>query len=95
MASGNNVFMTEDFARRVLIARLESRLENPEERTDFKIDNLPAFVLEHRAHLVACALTMLRAYVVAGAPHQGCARWGSFEEWVSPRAARDRIRWRR
>ena len=80
-ASGNNIFMTEDFSRRVLVARLESPLENPEERNDFKIPNLPQYVIENRAHLVACALTILRAYHVAGRPDMKCGHWGSFEEW--------------
>lgn len=82
-ASGNNIFMSEDFARRCLVARLESPLENPEDRTNFKIPNLPAYVLENRAHLVACALTILRAYHVAGRPSMQTSHWGSFEEWAA------------
>lgn len=83
MASGNGIAFHEDTARRVLVARLESPLEDPESREEreFAHPNLVAWVLENRARLVVDVLTILRAYAIKNFPDAGCARWGSFEEW--------------
>jgi hypothetical protein len=80
-ATGNNVVVAADTARRICHIRLESPEEWPEERSDFRRPNLLAWVGEHRAELLAAALTVLRAYVVAGLPDQQMPAWGSFEGW--------------
>lgn len=81
MASGNNLALGEDTVRRVLIARLESPLENPEDRTGFKHPHLFPWILENRPRLVVAALTILRAFArFGGHLHDGPA-WGSFEAW--------------
>ena len=81
LASGNNVSFFEDTTRRVLVARLESPLENPEARSDFTIPDLRAHVTKNRARLVGAAMTVLRAYTSKGCPSAGLPRWGSFEAW--------------
>lgn len=81
MATGNNMSLFGDTARRVLVARLEPKEENPERRTNFKHTDLLAWIRTQRRRLVAAALLILRAYWRAGCPDMGCARWGSFEEW--------------
>ena len=81
MATGNNMTLYGDTARRVLMARLEPQEESPERRTKFKYDDLLAYVRVQRPRLVSAALLILRAYHLAGRPDMGCARWGSFEEW--------------
>ncbi len=81
IASGNNVVLVGDMSRRALVSRVESPLENPEDRTDFQHPDLLAWVTEHRARLVRAALTILRGFVVAGRPSQGLRAWGSFEAW--------------
>jgi hypothetical protein len=80
-ATGNNVAIAADTARRVCHIRLESPEERPEERQDFRHPNLVAWVGEHRAELLAAALTILRGYCAAGRPDQGLRAWGSFEGW--------------
>src|SRR5262249_3875877 len=70
-----------DTPRRVLPIRLESPLERPEERTGFRYPNLRAHVLANRGPLLSAALTILRAYCVAGRPDQGLTPWGGFEGW--------------
>jgi hypothetical protein len=81
MASGNNIQLGEDTARRVLVARLESPVEKPEERTDFKHPHLYDWIIAERPRLVAAALTILRAFTrYGGHRHEGKA-WGSFEAW--------------
>ncbi|HXX68437.1 MAG TPA: bifunctional DNA primase/polymerase, partial [Polyangiaceae bacterium] len=81
LATGNNLALSGDTARRVLISRLETSLERPEGRTDFRHPDLRAWARGERPRLVAAGLTLLRAYCVAGRPDMGCARWGSFEAW--------------
>lgn len=81
LATGNNMSIYQDTARRVLLARLEPGEADPERRKDFAHDDLPAWTKKERARLVVAALTVLRGYYVAGRPDKECDRWGSFEEW--------------
>jgi putative DNA primase/helicase len=78
--TGNNIALGGDLSRRTLHVRLESPLENPEERTGFKHPDLLRWVDSERKRLVGAALTLLRAYTLAGMPYQG-GLWGSFESW--------------
>jgi hypothetical protein len=81
LASGNNVALGGDTERRTVLCRLESRLESPEERSGFKIPNLVAHIKDERAKLVVAALTILRAFTLAGRPQAKLAPVGSFESW--------------
>lgn len=67
-ATGNNVAIAADTARRVCHVRLESPEERPEERKGFRHPNLLGWVGENRVKLLAAALTILRAYCAAGQP---------------------------
>lgn len=80
-ATGNNLEIAGDLARRTLHIRLESRVENPEDRDDFRHPDLLGWVKERRSSLAGAALTILRAHAVAGAPLCGVRPWGSFEAW--------------
>jgi len=80
-ATGNNVSVVADTARRICPMRLESPVEKPEARTDFAHSNLIEWVCEHRERLLAAACTILRAYCSAGRPEVDIAPWGSFESW--------------
>lgn len=78
-ATGNNVTFKGDTARRCLHVRLDSDLEKPELRDGFQHPALLDWAHNHRPHLVAAALTLLRAYCVAGRPAMPVKTWGSFE----------------
>lgn len=80
-ATGNNLSFGSDTLRRSLPVRLESPLERPHARTDFRHVDLCTWVLAERPRLLVAALTLLRAWVVSGRPHMGCGKWGSFEPW--------------
>ncbi len=80
-ASGNNVVPVGDMARRVCHIRLESPLERPETRNDFKYPDILKHVRDNRTGLLTAALTILRGYIAAGRPDQHLPSWGSFEEW--------------
>jgi hypothetical protein len=89
--TGNNVAIAADTARRVCHVRLESPDEKPEERDDFLRPNLDAWVSENRGRLLSAALTILRAYCVAGRPDLSLPAWGSFEGWS--RMVRSAVMW--
>ena len=78
-ATGNNVILVGDTARRAVHIRMESPLEKPEERTGFHHDNLLAWVRQERPRLTAAAITVLAAYCAAGRPDIRLTPWGSFE----------------
>jgi putative DNA primase/helicase len=78
-ANGNNISVGGDLARRTLMCRLDPGCERPEDRV-FEFDPV-ARALERRAEYVAAALTVVRAYVVAGKPDVGLSPFGSFEKW--------------
>ena len=80
-ATGNNVVLRGDMARRVLHIRLDSMEENPEERKEFTHPNLLKWVRDNRGRLVIAGLTILRAYVAAGRPDMELKPWGSYEGW--------------
>jgi len=61
--------------------RLESPLENPEDRDGFKYPDIRKHVRQHRPALLAAALTILRGYIAAKRPDQKLKPWGSFEGW--------------
>lgn len=89
-ASGNNLQCKGDLLRRVLFARLESPLENPEERQGFRHADLFGYVLDNRAKIVIAALTIIRAYRVSG-EKADVAPLGSFEAWT--RAIVEPVAW--
>jgi hypothetical protein len=79
LATGNNLIFEADITSRVVPCDLDPEVERPEER-EFDV-NLYEEVPRRRGELVAAALTVLRAYHVAGRPSAGIPRWGGFEEW--------------
>jgi hypothetical protein len=91
VATGNNVALTGDLARRALHIRLRSPEERPEERTGFQRPELLGFIRENRPRLLVAALTIVRAFVVAGRPTQNVTPWGSFCGWS--RVIREAVVW--
>jgi hypothetical protein len=80
-ATGNNVAVHADTARRICHVRLDSPHEHPELRRDFKYPQLLQHVAVRQDALLGAALTILRAYCVAGRPRQELATWGSYLGW--------------
>ena len=81
MVSGNNFWLTEDMIRRALLSRLESPLERPQDRQDFKRPELVAWALRERPRLVVLALTVLRAFAAHGWPDSG-VRMASYQSFA-------------
>src|SRR5215472_9095936 len=77
-ATGNNVTFKGDMVRRGLVCNLETLDERPELRR-FKRNTLRQ-AAANRATYVAAGLTVMRAYLAAGAP-EVCGPFGSYAEW--------------
>jgi hypothetical protein len=82
-ATGNNVQLHADTARRVCHVRMETAEERPELKDGFKYKDLRGHVRRHRGALLSAALTILRGWLLAGRPTNGLRPWGSYEGWSS------------
>lgn len=82
-ASGNQIRIEGDMPRRTVICRMVPKEDKPAERTGFRHDPLLIWVRQERERLVDAALTLLRAYVVAGQPDQQIGTRGNFERFVA------------
>ena len=82
-ATGNNISLGGDLARRCYWIRLDAKQSRPWQRKDFKHPDLTAWAREKRGELVAAVLTIARAWYAAGRPKaEGTPRLGSFETWA-------------
>ncbi len=79
IATGNNIVFVGDITTRVVACDLDPKCEHPEARK-FEV-NLYDYIPKHREELVVAALTILRAYHVAGRPDLNLPVFGRFEEW--------------
>jgi putative DNA primase/helicase len=77
-ATGNNFVAAGDMERRTIVSKLDPRCETPETRV-FAFEPV-ALAKKLRPQLVVAALTILRAYHVAGRPNRPDPL-GSFEDW--------------
>jgi putative DNA primase/helicase len=87
--TGNNLTPAGDLARRSLVCRLDADAESARGR-QFKIADLPAHLLAYRGELLVAAITIIRAYAVAGQP-EVTQPLESFERWS--RIVRDPLVW--
>ena len=78
--TGNNLTFRGDLGRRIIPIDLDPRVEHAEDRK-FKRADLMGFVERNRPRFVVAALTVLRAFCVAGQPSHGLAAKGSYESW--------------
>ena len=80
IATGNNVSLSAEMARRTVLSRIDSAAEKPWERQGFRHDPLMPWVSQHRGELLWALLTMVRFWITEGRPVPK-ERIGSFEEW--------------
>jgi putative DNA primase/helicase len=79
-ATGNNLVFGGDLSARAIRSDIDPQTERPESRA-FSFDPVK-LAQERHPQLVVAALTILRAYLLAGAPwNLGRAPWGGFERW--------------
>ena len=87
-ATGNNLTFVGDVTRRTVLCQLDPKCERPEKRKFTK--NPLQEMRDNRAAYLVAALTILRAYHIAGRPQQRDPL-GSFSEWS--RWVRDALVW--
>jgi len=79
--TANNVSFRKTLGRRIVPIYLDAGMEHPEDRQGFVLPDLIGWIQTHWPALAAAALTVLRAYEVAGRPRHSAPRMGSFEAW--------------
>lgn len=77
-ATGNNISLVDDMTRRTILCSLDAQMERPEMR-QFNFNPL-AEILDNRGQYIADALTVVRAYKLAGSPDK-LPQLASFGEW--------------
>ncbi|MCW5891376.1 MAG: hypothetical protein KIT14_12610 [bacterium] len=82
MATGNNLRVGGDLARRSYWVRLDAQLARPWQRHGFRHADLLGHVRRHRGQLLAAVLTMARGWWAAGCPVAGTPTLGGFDDWV-------------
>jgi putative DNA primase/helicase len=86
-ATGNNIRVVGDMARRTLVCRLDAKMERPELRK-FKFDPIER-VLENRGKYIAAAITIYRAY--AASVRSLVSPLAGFNDWT--RFVREPLVW--
>lgn len=83
IATCNNISGSRELLRRCVWIRLDAKRERPDQRTEFKYQNLSSWQRAHRKQLVTAAITIIRAWIDGGMPdYSGSVVFGSFEEWT-------------
>lgn len=82
IATGNNLQLGGDMARRCYWIRMDAGCSDPFRRTGFKHERLKEYLLEHRRDLLIAMLTLARAWFAAGQPKSSAPPVGSFERWT-------------
>ena len=80
LSSGNNVGPVQDMTRRCVTIHLDPGCEVPAARS-FKRPELVRDVLRERGRYVAAALTIVRAWIVAGRPQTDSKSMAGYGDW--------------
>jgi len=82
VATGNNIQIGGDIARRAYWTRLDASMARPWLRSEFKHPNILEWTEKNRASILSALITIARAWVVAGRPPSTARALGGFKEWV-------------
>lgn len=80
--TANNLDMSRDVARRMVLIRLDAHMERPEDRTGFRHADIMGWTLANRARILGAYASIYEAWVSAGCP-QTANRKGGYEQWSS------------
>jgi hypothetical protein len=81
LATGNNVELSNEMARRSVWVRLDARVDRPWERSGFRHPYLGLWVRGHRQELVWALLVLIQNWLAQGRPVWTGQLLGSFESW--------------
>jgi putative DNA primase/helicase len=82
VATGNNVSLGADLARRVVWIRLDAKHWRPWEREGFLHPELLSYVRKERGRIIWALLTLVRHYFVRGCLQATVPTMGGFENWA-------------
>ncbi|HEX3642544.1 MAG TPA: hypothetical protein VHV10_14735 [Ktedonobacteraceae bacterium] len=83
IATGNNIRLGGDLARRCYRIRLDPKVSKPWMRTGFRHDDLATYVTKHRGEIITAILTLVRGWFVAGQPiDASIPNLGTFTGWA-------------
>jgi hypothetical protein len=80
-ATGTNIDLSVELVRRSTPARMDARMEEPEQRTGFRHPHLRQWVRERRADVVWALLTLVQVWLVRGRS-VGQGTLGGYERWA-------------
>jgi hypothetical protein len=80
LSSGNNVGPVRDMTRRCITIQLAPQCEIPAARTFIRPD-LVAEVRRERGQYISAAMTIVRAWIVAGRPKATCSAMAGYGDW--------------
>lgn len=78
---GNNVRLSDELIRRLLMVDLDARMAHPESRSGWRHDDILEWVRQNRGSLVWAALTLIQNWIAKGRPLQSKNILNSFENW--------------
>lgn len=81
VVAGNNVVMSSELVRRAVRIRLDTKMEQPANRTDFKHANLEEWIKENRSELVWACCVLIQNWIAEGRQNFTGNQLGSFEPW--------------
>ena len=81
VATGNNVRLSTELARRFIRIRIDPRMDRPFQRDGFRHNPLRTWVHRHRAAFVWSALVLAHAWLDAGSPPPFTKPLGGYERW--------------
>ncbi len=83
IATGNNIRLGGDLARRCYRIRMDPRVSRPWLKDGFKYPELLEYVSEHRAEIISAILTLIRFWYVAGKPiDESLPKLATFTGWA-------------
>ena len=83
LATGNNLELNNEMARRTAWIRLDAKVDRPWERANFRHTNLTAWLQRHRHELVWAFLVLVQNWIAQGRPLWNGKPLGSYESWSS------------
>lgn len=83
VATGNNLDLSGEIARRTVWIRVDPRMDRPWEREGFRHHPLPAWVKAHRHDLLWALLVLAQHWFASGRPAWAGKPMGTFEDWCS------------
>lgn len=79
--TGNNVSLSSELIRRLIMIDLDARVANPELRTGFRHKDIRGWAKENRGELVWACLTLIQNWIAQGMVAQKDVALASYENW--------------